>query len=55
VTVQNPVTQEPVTVHFTLPDEPAPQVHVHPRSLVFEYDRHDVVIRFNRNGARVRD
>jgi hypothetical protein len=53
VVIQHPVTCEPVTVCFTLPEGCPKKVKVHPRQIDFDYGKTDVSIRFIRDG-RVR-
>src|SRR6266852_1682093 len=53
VTIQHPVTCEPVKVCFTLPEGCPKKVRVHPREIDFDYGKTDVSIRFIRDG-RVR-
>jgi hypothetical protein len=53
VVIQHPVTCEPVTVCFTLPEGCPKKVRVHPRQIDFDYGKADVAIRFIRDG-RVR-
>jgi hypothetical protein len=53
VVIQHPVTCEPVTVCFMLPEGSPKKVRVHPRQIDFDYGKTDVTIRFIRDG-RVR-
>jgi hypothetical protein len=53
VVIQHPVTCEPVTVCFTLPEGCPKKVRVNPRQIDFDYGKTDVTIRFVRDG-RVR-
>jgi hypothetical protein len=56
VVLQHPATGRPVKVNFTLPPGTPRAVRVYPYRLAFDYDRHNVVLVFQRNGGvRVRD
>jgi hypothetical protein len=54
VVLQNPLTQQPTNVHFTLPEGSPRRVIVHRREIEFFYaPRHFVRIEFDRDGAQV--
>jgi hypothetical protein len=53
VVLTHPVSGNPIKVTFTLPAGNPKKVHVHRREIEFDYGRHFVRLRFDRQGVRV--